>query len=178
MRHEIDTTFLKENEVIMMILHRHWIVIVFKVIYLLMLLVSTIFILTIQGPIISVLGGGLFWALLTMYWVSFLLFIFLSWVNDELDLFVITNERVIGIEQIGALTRQVTECSLDKVQEVNSSVSGILPTLFGYGKVDIHTASETSNMNVTYAPNPVENARKINTIIQGVRSAKNTQNAV
>ena len=67
---------------------------------------------------------------MTLYWIIFLMFVFLSWVNDELDLFVITNKRVIGIEQMGALTRKVSECSLDKVQEVNSSVSGILPTLF------------------------------------------------
>ena len=169
MRHNIDTTFLKENEVVMMVLHRHWIVIVFKIFYLCILLFSSLILIAIRWPIIALVWESLFWALMTLYWIIFLMFVFLSWVNDELDLFVITNKRVIGIEQMGALTRKVSECSLDKVQEVNSSVSGILPTLFWYGQVNIFTASETSRMTVSYAPDPVENSRKINTIIHEVK---------
>ncbi len=40
--------------------------------------------------------------------------------------------RIIGIEQISVLSRSVTECSLDKVQEVNAHTSGIVEALFGY----------------------------------------------
>jgi uncharacterized membrane protein YdbT with pleckstrin-like domain len=99
-----------------------------------------------------------------------LTFIYLSWINDELDLFIITNIRVIGIEQISVLSRTVTECGLDRIQEVNAKVAGILETIFGYGRVDIHTASEHSDMVVSMAPNPVENARLINNVIQEFRT--------
>lgn len=60
----------------------------------------------------------------------------------------------------------MTECSLDRVQEVNAHTAGIIQTLFGYGDVLIHTASDTSNIVVKYAPDPIENARRINNIIQ------------
>lgn len=53
----------------------------------------------------------------------FLTFILLSWINDELDLFLITDQRIIGIEQISALSRRVTECGLNRVQEVNAEVT-------------------------------------------------------
>lgn len=65
-----------------------------------------------------------------MYWIIFLTFILIDWINDELDIFIITDSRVIGIEQISALSRNVTECSLDRVQEVNAHTSGILQTIF------------------------------------------------
>jgi uncharacterized membrane protein YdbT with pleckstrin-like domain len=99
-----------------------------------------------------------------------LTFILLDWINDELDLFIITDSRVIGIEQVSVLSRTVSECSLDRVQEVNAHTAGILQTIFNYGDVHIRTASETSNMIVSYAPDPVENARRINNIIQEYRN--------
>lgn len=173
MPRKIDTSFLKEHETILMILHRHWIILVFKSLYLLILIVSTLVLIAIQEPIITLIGSGLFWALLSLYWIAFIACIFLSWVNDELDLLLITNERVIGVEQITPLSRTVSECSLDRVQEVNSLVAGVFPSIFWYGEVHVYTASEMSNMIVKYAPNPVENVRKINTIIQELKNQKN-----
>lgn len=85
--------------------------------------------------------------------------------HDELDLFIVTDSRLIGIDQVGPLTRRVTECGLDQVQEVNAEVSGIFQTLFRYGHINIHTASETSDMVVRYAPNPIETANKLDIII-------------
>lgn len=169
MPHQIETHLLKDNETIIMILRRHWIILVFKAFYICILIISSIVIMAFQDAITSLIDVRLFWATLCLYWISFILFIFLSWVNHELDLFVVTNERVIGVDQTGALSRNVTECSLDRVQEVRSTVSGIFPTIFWYGEVHLTTASETSNMTIEYAPHPVDSVRKINTIIQEFR---------
>jgi uncharacterized membrane protein YdbT with pleckstrin-like domain len=162
--------FLKEHEQIQMILHRHWIVFLFKLLYVAFLILSSVMVLGIRGELISLFGGAIFWGLMSVYWMLFLTFILLSWVNDELDLFIITNERIIGIEQVSALTRRVSECGIDRVQEVNAETSGVLQTIFNYGHVHIHTASEHSDLIVAFAPDPVDNARKINSIIQGFRT--------
>jgi uncharacterized membrane protein YdbT with pleckstrin-like domain len=95
--------------------------------------------------------------------------------NDELDIIIITNSRVIGIEQLSTLSRTVTECSLDRVQEVNAHTAGILQTIFGFGDVHIRTASETSNMIIKYSPDPIENSRRINNIIQEYRNSHENQ---
>jgi uncharacterized membrane protein YdbT with pleckstrin-like domain len=114
---------------------------------------------------------------MSIFWIVGLTFILLDWMNDELDLFIITDTRIIGIDQVSALTRSVSECSLDRVQEVNAQTSGILETIFGFGDVHIRTASETSNMVIRYAPDPIENARRINNVISEYRNGK-TQTTV
>ncbi len=157
-------------EHIIMMLHRHWIVFVFKIGYILALIITTIIILALQSQIITLFWSALFWGGLSLYWIFFLTFILLSWINDELDLFIITDQRIIGIEQISSLSRRVTECGLDRVQEVNAEVTGVLQTVLRYGHVHIHTASEHSDMIVNYAPNPVENGNKINSIISEYRA--------
>lgn len=162
-------SLLRDNEQIRLTLHRHWIILVFHFLYFLALFVSTAILLNYQIAIIDLFGSGLYWWGLSLYWIIFLTFILIDWINDELDLFIITDSRVIGIDQISALSRSVSECSLDSVQEVDAHTSGIIQSLFGFGDVHIHTASETSNMVIRYAPDPIENARRINNIIQEYR---------
>lgn len=173
MLHKDAVTFLKDSEQIKMVVHRHWIIFIFKIIYFLFLIASSALIFVISDKITPIVGTSLFWGFVSLYWIFFITFIFLSWINDELDLFIITNERIIGIEQIGALSRKVSECNLDRVQEVNAEVSGIMQTLFGYGHIHIHTASEHSDMIVLFAPHPIESGRRINGIISEFRGAHN-----
>jgi uncharacterized membrane protein YdbT with pleckstrin-like domain len=163
-------SLLKEHEQVIMTLHRHWIILVFHFLYFLALFVSSWVLIAYRSPIMDLIWWSLYWWWLAIYWIVFLTFILIDWINDELDLFIITDSRVIGIEQISALSRNVTECSLDRVQEVNAHTSGILQTIFKFGDVHIRTASETSNMIVNYAPDPIENSRRINNVIQEYRN--------
>ena len=163
-------SFLKENENIIMTIHRHWIILVFHFLYFLALFVSSWILFSYQGVMIEIVGSALYWWGLSLYWIVFLTFILLDWINDELDIIIITDSRVISVEQISALSRTVTECALDRVQEVTAHTAGIFQTVFGFGDVHIHTASESSHMIVSYSPDPIENCRRINNIIQGYRT--------
>lgn len=168
------TPFLRPNEQVIMTIHRHWIILVFKFLYILGLVLLTLMIMALEKQIIFFVGDMLYWASLCIFWILFLTFIYLNWINDELDLFVITDNRIIGIDQESSLSRSISECSLDRVQEVNAQVSGVLQTLFSFGKIHIHSASEHSDMIVSYAPDPINNARKINNVIQHYREIHGT----
>lgn len=162
---------MRPGEKLLMKLHRHWIVFAFKLGYIAGLIITTIVVLYMKAHLIAIFGTAIFWGALCLYWLFFLTFILVSWINDELDLFLITDQRIIGIEQVSALTRRVSECWLNRVQEVNAEVAGILQTVLHYGHVHIHTASEHSDMIVSFAPHPVENGNRINTIINEYRSS-------
>ena len=164
-------SLLRENEQIKLTLHRHWIILVFHFLYFIALFLTSAILISYQSAIIDLFGSGLYWWGFSLYWIIFLTFILIDWINDELDIFIITDSRVIGIDQISALSRSVSECSLDRVQEVNAHTAGIIQSLFGFWDVHIHTASESSNMVIRYAPDPIENARRINNIIQEYRKS-------
>lgn len=93
---------------------------------------TTLFLFIYKDAITSLIGGAFYWAGASLFWIIFLTFMFLDWINDELDLFIITDTRIVGIDQVSALTRSVSECSLDRVQEVNAYTAGIFQTLFGF----------------------------------------------
>ncbi|MCB9806748.1 hypothetical protein H6768_02475 [Candidatus Peribacteria bacterium] len=50
-------------------------------------------------------------------------YIFVHWVNNELDLLIVTNRRIIAYDQIKFLDRKMSQTTIDLVQEVNASTS-------------------------------------------------------
>ena len=89
----------------------------------------------------------------------------MMWINSELDFLIVTDKRIIYIEQITFLSRKIIEFPLSSIQEIRSRVSGILPTLFQYGEVSIATANNQEIMKLSYIGNPGEKIREINNIL-------------
>lgn len=53
-------------------------------------------------------------------------YIFIEWVNNELDILLLTDRRIIAYEQIKFLDRKFAQTTIDLVQEVNATTSGLL----------------------------------------------------
>jgi membrane protein YdbS with pleckstrin-like domain len=83
-------------------------------------------------------------------WMRF----FALWSDHWLDVWIITSERVIDIEQMGFFKRSVASFPLDRIQDVTHIVHGFIPTLFHYGDVKIQTASITQHLIMAQVPYP------------------------
>lgn len=69
-------------------------------------------------------------------WISF----FISWTNYTLDIWVLTNERLVDIEQLGLFSRRESALDLEKVQDITIETDGILNTIIKSGSVIVQTA--------------------------------------
>ncbi len=162
----LEISNLRPGEKIQYSLHRHWITLVYTGGQITLMLGLVILGMVLQSHMSVIFSGALFSLMLIGFTMIFSLFIFVYWVDNELDFYIVTNERIIGIEQLSFLNRTVRECSLDQVQEVNGFARGLLENLLGFGSVTIRTASDTSEFKMDIAPEPLENARHILNIIQ------------
>jgi membrane protein YdbS with pleckstrin-like domain len=90
----------------------------------------------------------LFWYLITF---AYAFENFLSW---YFDLFIITNERVVDIQFNNLLNKHFAEADIDMIQDVSSSVRGVMGTFFNYGNVLIQTASEVNQITFENVANP------------------------
>ena len=93
---------------------------------------------------------------LSVYYFSCWIFLFAAFLDYYLDFWVITNDRLLNIEQEGVFARTISELDLYKIQDATSEVKGILPSLFGYGDVHIQTAGEVGRFELKQIPNPHE----------------------
>ena len=74
------------------------------------------------------------------YCLSILLYIFTYFITFYLDVLIITNDRLVDIDQLSLFARTIAEVDLYQIQDATSEVKGIFPTLFNYGNLIIQTA--------------------------------------
>lgn len=96
---------------------------------------------------------------------SYLLFILglllYGFVDYYLDVYIITDERIVDIKQIGFFKREIAELHLREVQDVSAQVKGVYATMFHFGDVVIQTAGERPNFIFTAIPHPYQVSKKI-----------------
>ncbi|MCA9376172.1 MAG: PH domain-containing protein [Candidatus Doudnabacteria bacterium] len=86
--------------------------------------------------------------LLSLYAFFVTLYFFVVWIDRYFDVWVITNERLIDVEQKSFFNRTTSELELDKIQDVTVEVKGVLPTLFHYGTIHVQTAAIQRNFSI------------------------------
>lgn len=157
----------RPNEHVVIILRRHWIL---WARYIFQLLVSNIIPVVIalilyyaadwhpvaEGPIFV----GLVFLLSTYYLGAWLLY-FHSFVDYRLDMWILTDQRIVNIEQQGLFDRIISELSIVKVQDVTSEVHGHAQTFLDFGNVYVQTAGEQQRFIFQHVPHPEEIARLV-----------------
>jgi hypothetical protein len=167
----VKLTNLRTGEKVEFVIRRHWIVFVLVGLY------------GVFGVFVTTCLLGFFglqtWVLLllSIFWMFFSVFLYIQWLNHELDLFVVTNNRVICVEQKSFLNRTVGECNLGQVQEVTSETKGFFSNIFNYGTILVKTAGNTRSFDMTFAPEPLGRSRKMLNIVDHYRDTHSFRNA-
>jgi uncharacterized membrane protein YdbT with pleckstrin-like domain len=76
------------------------------------------------------------------------------WTDYYLDTWIITNERVIDIEQKGFFSRQISSFRIDRIQDVTIDVHGLLATLLHFGNIHVQTAGTKQEFVIQGIPHP------------------------
>jgi len=84
-----------------------------------------------------------------------------AFVNYYLNVYIITDQRLVDISQEGFFNRKISELHLRQVQDVNAQVKGIVATFLHFGDVDVQTAGEREDFIFTTIPNPYTVAKQI-----------------
>src|SRR6185436_15101728 len=65
---------------------------------------------------------------------------FALWALYYLHMQIITNVRIVDVNQVSLLHREVSELNISNVQDVSSEITGVLGTMLTYGDVLVQTA--------------------------------------
>ncbi len=90
-------------------------------------------------------------------WISF----FVNWTKYYLDVWYVTEKRIIVVDQKRLFVRDISNVRFDKIQDITIDVDGFLPTLLGFGTVRVQTAGpDNSDLIMTVVHDP-ENVRQV-----------------
>ncbi|PIR05766.1 hypothetical protein COV56_01040 [Candidatus Kuenenbacteria bacterium CG11_big_fil_rev_8_21_14_0_20_37_9] len=90
----------------------------------------------LQNAIALIFLNLLVFTFYLFWWLMF----YHSFLDYFLDIWIVTNRRIINIEQLGLFHRVVAENKLFRIQDVVAQQKGILSTFLNYGEVHIQTA--------------------------------------
>ncbi|KKW09338.1 MAG: hypothetical protein UY44_C0003G0011 [Candidatus Kaiserbacteria bacterium GW2011_GWA2_49_19] len=90
----------------------------------------------------------------SIYYLSVILFFYTYFVSFYLDLLIVTNDRLLHIEQQGLFARTISEVDLYKIQDITSAIDGFIPSIFNYGNMLIQTAGAVEKFIITSVPHP------------------------
>jgi hypothetical protein len=85
--------------------------------------------------------------------ISWILF-FVAWTNYYLDILVVTNKRVIDIQQIGLFARDVAEIRTENIEDLRVEIVGPIASLLHFGNLHIQSAGESREFVMRNIPDP------------------------
>ena len=135
----------KKGEKAILILRRHWLILVKSILlFILAAGIPYIFYKIDNNLWPDMFDGnnvkGISILFISAYYLGIWLFFFAHFIDYYLDVWIVTNKRIINTEQRGLFSRVISEHKLDKIQDITSEIHGIIPTFFNYGDVHIQTA--------------------------------------
>lgn len=161
---EQETLQLEAGETVIAVIHRHWLIL-FTQLFGLAVFALTPFL----GWLIAVTASTSL-PTLTVNFTDFtthFIFFYSCWLlytlmavahtlaNHYLDVWTLTNRRIIAVDQQGFFKRHLGSFRLDKVQDINVQITGIVATLLDYGSLEVETAAGTTGEFRAYSlPHP------------------------
>lgn len=176
------TVKFKQDEYIIHQVRRHWFHLFNHIFISLIFLVLPVFIYAISDTLsINFTAPGSINVLFLFLYATWILIIWIiimiMWTDYFLDVWIITNKRLINVEQKGMFRREIASVDLRKIQDVTSSITGIIPTLMKFGNLSVQTAGKEKEFIIENIENPGVTSHKL---INAVRDAvdNNPQNTV
>ena len=148
----------KPDEEIKAIVRPHWLNLLGAILATILAAVLPIAIIVagnaLEGPSLGGTTQAIVTAMLGVYYLALITYFFVRWLAVYLDVGVITDQRVVDVDQRSLFNRNVAELDSKMVQDISSDKSGLLQTIFDFGDVVIQTAGERPNFTLEGAPHP------------------------
>jgi uncharacterized membrane protein YdbT with pleckstrin-like domain len=137
---------LHQGETIIKVIHRNWFYL-FQQFFLLIVIVgifvgSVVFVPIFFPDFLGSTDKSVILFAQNFFLLAVWIYGFMIWIDYYFDIWIITSERIINIEQKGMFTRKASELRYSKIQDVTTEVIGFLPSVLNYGDVKVQTAAE------------------------------------
>lgn len=137
------------------VLRMHWIfllgaILAFVCLYLLPLVIFVL----IRNILATDDAIRVYWLVVFIYYLVCWNGLFYRLTLYVLNTWIVTDHRIMAIEQHRLFHRTEAELTIVKVQDVEVTVSGFIATFLNYGDVQIQSAGEDENFLFKKVPNP------------------------
>ncbi len=149
---KIDFEDKEDGETVILFLRKHFITNTGWILLTIVMLLAPLLLphfpilsfLPLRFQFVAVLG----WYLVT---VALALESFLTWF---FNVSIVTEKRIIDIDFVNLIYKQISDTTIDRVQDITYKMGGVIRTIFNYGDVVVETAGEIPSFTFWAVPNP------------------------
>lgn len=145
----------REDEKVILILQKYWFILFWPFIKGILFIGLALILPSIGGIGFYIFNSSVIsfvYIVWLIFWASYLAYEYLNWYRDK---FIITDHRVINIDQKSLFKRRVSELELDKIQDVSHEITGMFATALNFGSVIIQSAG-SDNMVIEDIAKPTQ----------------------
>ena len=146
------------NEKIYVAAREHWFRLFLKyfVVFLLVLIPIPIKLYLINPLEVTDTTNTLLTLISQVYYLGLVIASFMIWVLHYLNLHIVSEKRIVDIDQRGLLKHEVSELNLDTIEDVTSDTQGLFGNILNYGTVYVQTAGAVERFEFENIPNPAK----------------------
>lgn len=128
---------IQDDETVLLVVRKHWLVL--KLAMLPVVLIGFFGFVFIQ-IFLGAANDALATFVNALWLLAVWMLLFTIWTNYFLDAWIITDKRIVDIDQRHLFNRATSTTRIERIQDARVEVRGFLATLFGYGDLRIQTA--------------------------------------
>jgi hypothetical protein len=134
--------YMDDNEELLLKIRKHWFLVMVELLplkagvalpFLVLLAFPTLLTGEVARLTLMCLSA---WLLLCIIGVATI------WTNYYLDVWVVTDKRIVNLEQISLFHREVTTMRMERIQDTTIEIPGFLASFFDFGNLTVHSAGE------------------------------------
>lgn len=160
-QHHYGIADFKDRERIVGVVRHHWFVLLRDVIGVVILfllpffLVPLVYALGVAGGTVPAIPGGVVLFFGSLWTLLMWNVLFTRWTDFYYDIWVITNRRIVDIDQQGLFKRNIaTLLTLDHIQDLEAELAGVFGNILNFGNLTVQTAAARREFLISEVPDP------------------------
>jgi hypothetical protein len=130
---------LQHDEELIMVVRKHWFVLLRDSAGVVAIAAVPFVLAGFVGQYIS--GNTSVITFITAFWLlATWMMLFTVWTNYYLDMWIVTEKRIINIDQIHLFKREISTLRIERVQDVKVETHGFFATMLHFGNLQVQTA--------------------------------------
>ena len=147
----------KQGENILVFTRRHWFVLLGTVVVGIFASILPLLLVVLGAKILVEYNlSGVFALTWIIYIMTIWFYVFYKLTMYTLDTWIVTDERILDISQIGLFRRKVSELHLTSIEDTSVHTDGFVQSYLNFGDVEIQTAGATQRFMFDDVPKPLE----------------------
>lgn len=130
---------IQPGEKLLLVVRKHWFVQLKEALPIILIGIVPFILAIIISPFITAAP-----ALVTFFTSVWLLvvwaMVFTVWTNYYLDIWIVTDKRIVNINQIHLFRREVSTLRIERVQDIKVETHGFFASLLNFGNLQVQTA--------------------------------------